>query len=140
MITASVTSVVSKRSLVFVWWTAGHYYSFNFILVSILVVLFYFASSHFCLSFFLGFHSFVYCETCLNNHLHKTTTCLRWPVLSPPKQTPIQSLLYKMNTCLTCQQTLFLSPKWKKNMSKTTTTKLYPAKKWEMITDTMYKK
>ena len=58
---------------------------------------------------------YFYSQTCLNNYLHKTTTRLRRPVLSPPKQIPIQSLLYKTTTGLTQPATtFFLSPKWKK--------------------------
>ena len=59
-----------------------------------------------------------YSQTCSNNQLYKMTTCLRWPVLSPPKQIPIQSLLYKMNTCLTQPASTSLSPKWKKTCLK----------------------
>ena len=73
----------------------------------------------------------LYSQTCSNDHLYKTTTRLRWPMLSPPKQILIQLLLYKMTTCLTQPATTFLSPKWKKTLSKTTTKKLYLAKKWE---------
>ena len=36
-------------------------------------------------------------QTCSNNHLFKTTTCIRQPVLSPPKQIPIQSFLHLSN-------------------------------------------
>ena len=73
----------------------------------------------------------LYSQTCSNDHLYKTTTRLRWPMLSPPKQILIQLLLYKTTTCLTQPATTFLSPKWKKTLSKTTTKKLYLAKKWE---------
>ena len=59
------------------------------------------------------------------------TTRLRRPVLSLPKQIPMQSLLYKMTTCLTRPATTFFVLQIKKNLSKTTTKKLYPAKKWE---------
>ena len=37
----------------------------------------------------------IYSQTCSNNHFYKTTTRLRQPMLSPPKQVPIYSLLYK---------------------------------------------
>ena len=52
-------------------------------------------------------------------------------MLSPPKEIPIQSLLYKTATCLMRQATTFIVSQMKKNLSKTTTTNLYPAKKWE---------
>ena len=39
-----------------------------------------------------------YSQTCLNDHLYKSTTHQRQPMLSLPKQIPIQSLLYKMTT------------------------------------------
>ena len=55
-----------------------------------------------------------YGQICLYNHLYKTTTHLRWPMLSPPKPIPIQSLLYKMTTCLAT----FFVPQMKKNLSK----------------------
>ena len=55
---------------------------------------------------------------------------LRRPLLSLTKQIPIKLLLGKMTTHLTQPATTFLSPKLK-NLSKTTATKLYPAKKWE---------
>ena len=61
----------------------------------------------------------------------QTTTSIRQPVLSLPKQIPIQPLLYKTTTCLTRPATPFFVSQMKKNLSKTTTTKLYPAKKWE---------
>ena len=60
-----------------------------------------------------------YSQTYSNDHLYKTTTRLRWPVLSLPKQIPIQSLLDKTTTCLTRPATtFFLSPKWKKTCLK----------------------
>ena len=60
-----------------------------------------------------------YSQTCLNHHLCKTATRLRWPMVSPPKQIPAQSLLYKTTTCLTWPATyLFLSPKLKKDCLK----------------------
>ena len=68
-------------------------------------------------------------KTCSNHHLYKTTTCLRSLMLSLPKQNPIQLLLYKMTTCLTQPVTTFCLPN-ERNLSKTNTTKLYPAKKW----------
>ena len=61
------------------------------------------------------------------------TTCLRQPLLSPPQQIPIQSLLYKMTTCLTQPVITFFVSQMKKNLSKMTTTKLYPAKNRETI-------
>ena len=88
-----------------------------------------------------------YSQTCSNHHLYKTTIRLRRPMLSLPKQIPIQSLLYKTTTCLTRPATtLFVSQmkktcrKQKKNLSKTTITKFYPAKKWEKHKATMHKK
>ena len=64
----------------------------------------------------------VYSQTCSNDHLHKTTTRLRRPMLSPPKRVPIQSLLCKTTTCLKRPATTFVS-QMKKDLSKTTTTK-----------------
>ena len=52
-------------------------------------------------------------------------------MLSLRKQIPMQSLLYKTTTCLTQPVTTFFVSQIKKNLSKTTTIKLYPAKKWE---------
>ena len=72
-----------------------------------------------------------YSQTCSNNHLYKTTTRLRQPMLSSPKQIPIQSLLYKRTTCLTQPATTFFVSQMKKTLPKTTTTKPYPVKKWE---------
>ena len=72
-----------------------------------------------------------YSQTCSNDHLYKTTTCLRQPILRPPKQIPIQSLLYKTTTSLMQPATIFFVWQMKKNLSKTTTTKLYPARKWK---------
>ena len=63
---------------------------------------------------YIYIHIYIYSQTCLNNHLHKTTTRLRQPVMSPPKQIPIQLLPYKTTTCLTQPATTFLFPKWKK--------------------------
>ena len=72
-----------------------------------------------------------YSQTCSNDHLYKLTTHLRQPTLSPPKQIPIQSLLYKTTTCLTWPATTFFVSQVKINLSEITTTKFYPAKKWE---------
>ena len=74
-------------------------------------------------------------QTCLNDQLHKATTRLSRPVLSPPKQIPLQSLLYKTTTCLTRPATTFFVSQMKKNLSKATATKLYPTKKWKTIKD-----
>ena len=52
----------------------------------------------------------------------QTTTSVKRPMLSPPKQIPVTSLLFNA----TSDQ--FFDSKMKKNLSKTTTTKLYPAK------------
>ena len=62
-----------------------------------------------------------YSQTCSNDNLYMTTTCLRQPMLSLPKQIPIQSLLHKTTTCLTQPPTTFLVSKMKKDLSKTTT-------------------
>ena len=70
-------------------------------------------------------------QTCWFDHLYKTTTHLRQPMLSPPKPIHMQSLLYKTTIFLTWPVTTFLSPKWKKNLSKTTTVKFYSMQKWE---------
>ena len=69
-------------------------------------------------------------QTCLYDHLYKTTTRLRRSMLSPPMQISIQLLLYKTTTCLTHPATFFV-PQTKKNLCKTTTVKLYQTKKWE---------
>ena len=81
-----------------------------------------------------------YSQTCLNNHLHKMTTRLRWPVLSLPKQIAIQLLLYKTTMSLTRPATTFFVSQVKKNLSKTTATKLYPPSKWETFMESMHKK
>ena len=54
-------------------------------------------------------------------------------MLSLPKPFPIQSLLYKTTTCLTQSATNSFVPQKEKKLSKTTTEKLYPAKKWEAM-------
>ena len=54
-----VTSIVSRHSLVLLDVSVGYQYSLNFVLVSILVVSFYFTSSHISPFIFLDFHSFV---------------------------------------------------------------------------------
>ena len=72
-----------------------------------------------------------YSETCSNDHLDKMIIHLRQPILCPPKQTPMQLLLYKTTTCITRPATTFFVSQMKKNLSKTTTTRLYPVKKWE---------
>ena len=77
-----------------------------------------------------------YSQTCSNDHLLKTTNHLRWPMLSPPKPIPIQSLLYKTTTCLTQPVTTFLFPKWKKTPVLTSHSKTLSCEKWEA----MYKK
>ena len=75
----------------------------------------------------------IYSQTCLNDHLYKTTTRLRLPMLSPPIPILIQSLLYKTTTCLTRPATTFFVPQMKKTLPKTATAKLYPAEKWEAM-------
>ena len=57
-------------------------------------------------------------KTCSNDHLYKTTTRLRRPVLSPPKQIPTQSLLVKTTTCLTWPATTFCVSQMKKTCLK----------------------
>ena len=46
------------------------------------------------------------------------TTRLRWPMLSPPKQIRIQSLLYKTTTCLMQPATTFFVSQTKKTCLK----------------------
>ena len=58
-------------------------------------------------------------------------------MLSPPEPISIQSLLYKTTTCLIRPATASLSPKLKK-LSKTTTAKLFPPKKWEAMHKKLY--
>ena len=65
-------------------------------------------------TFFWRKKKMIYSQTCSNDHLYKTTTRLRRPMLSPPKQILIRSLLYKTTTCLTRPATTFLSPESKK--------------------------
>ena len=48
----------------------------------------------------------------------QTTTCLRQPILNPPKPIVIQLLLHKMTTCLMQPATIFLSANEKKNCLK----------------------
>ena len=55
---------------------------------------------------------------------------LRGPMLNLPKLIPTQLLHY---TAKRNQQPLFCPPNEKKNLSKTTTAKLYPATKWEAM-------
>ena len=63
-----------------------------------------------------------YNQTCSNDHLCKMTTHLRQPMLNPPKQFRMQSLLCKTTTCLTWPVTTFWVPNEKKK-------KKYPAKR-----------
>ena len=96
---------------------------------------------------------FIYSQTCSNNHPYKTTTCLRQPTLSPPKQIPIKFSHFKEAVYfLPFRSTLeppsgfehgtdglgiqhfkhqAIAPNEKKKLSKTTTLKFYPTKKWE---------
>ena len=62
-----------------------------------------------------------YNQTCSNDHLCKMTTHLRQPMLNPPRQFLMQSLLCKTTTCLTWPATTFWVPNEKK--------KKYPAKR-----------
>ena len=55
-----------------------------------------------------------YCQTRSNDNICKMTTRLRQPILSPPKPIPIQSLLYKITTCLMQPATTFFVPQMKK--------------------------
>ena len=71
--------------------------------------------------------SVTFYATVQNNHPNKTTIRLRRPMLSPPKQIFIQPLLYKKTTCLTSPAATFLVSKWKTNLYKTSTTRLYTA-------------
>ena len=57
-------------------------------------------------------------QTCSNNHLYKLTTRLRRPILNLPKPVNIQSLLYKVSTCLTQPVTTFFVPQMKKTCLK----------------------
>ena len=59
------------------------------------------------------------------------TTHLRRPVVSLSKQIPLQLLLYNTTTSLMPPVTTFFDLQMKKSLSKATTTKLYPAKKWK---------
>ena len=52
-----------------------------------------------------------YIQTCSNDHLYRMMTHLRWPILSPPKQIPIQSLQYETTTCLTQPAITFFASK-----------------------------
>ena len=61
----------------------------------------------------------------------QTTSSVRLPMLSPPKQIPVQSLLCKTTACLMRTPTTFVNFQMKKSLSKTTTTKFYPAKECE---------
>ena len=61
-------------------------------------------------------------------------------MLSPPKQIPIQLLLYKRTTCLLQSATTFFDLQMKKILSKATTTKLDPAKECKKTYGTMQKK
>ena len=55
-----------------------------------------------------------YSQTCSDEHLCKTTTCLRRPILSPPQRILVQLLLYKTTTCLTRPATTFFVSQMKK--------------------------
>ena len=58
--------------------------------------------------------SWKYSQTCSNDHICKTATHLRRPMLSLPKPIPIQLLLYKTTTCLTQPATTCFVPQIKK--------------------------
>ena len=55
-----------------------------------------------------------YVQTFSNIPLYKMTTHIRRQILSPPKQIPIKSLLYKTTTCLTRPATTFFVSQMKK--------------------------
>ena len=59
----------------------------------------------------------------------QTTNSIRRPKLSPPKQIPVQ--LSRQDDHLPNATSNHFCLLTKKNLSKTTTTKLYSAKKWE---------
>ena len=61
----------------------------------------------------------------------QTTSSVRLPMLSPPKQIPIQSLLYKLTAYLMQTATTFFDFQMKKSLSKTTTKKLYSVQECE---------
>ena len=66
-------------------------------------------------SFFVTMVKVTYRQTCLYDHLFKTTTHLRPPMLCSSKPIPIQLLLYKTTTCLTQPvTTFFCTPNEKK--------------------------
>ena len=82
---------------------------------------------------------FMYSQTCSNDHLYKTATPLRWPMLSLSKQIPIQSLMYNTNHLSNITRDhIYCLPNGKRNLSKTITKKLYRAIKWGEAT--MHKK
>ena len=62
-----------------------------------------------------------YSQTCSNNHICKMTTGLKQPILSLPKQIPVQYWLCKTTTCLMQPVTTFFVYQMKKSLSKTTT-------------------
>ena len=74
-----------------------------------------------------------YGQNYLHDHLYKTITCLRQPMLSLPIPIPIQLLLHKTTTYLKQPATTFLVTQMKKTCLKQTTAKLYPKKKWEAV-------
>ena len=55
-----------------------------------------------------------YSQTYSKYQLYKTTTSLRRPMLSPPKQIPMQSWLYKTTNCPTQPATIFFVYQTKK--------------------------
>ena len=70
--------------------------------------------------YLVGLHQIknYYTQTCSNNHLYKMTTCLRQPMLSPPKPIPIQSLMNKATTCLAQPVTTYFVFQMKKTCLK----------------------
>ena len=87
-----------------------------------------------------------YSETCSNDHLCKTTnaesaqanshqtTSVKRPMLSPPKQIPVKSLLFNATS------DHFFDSQMKKDLSKTTAAKLYPAKECKKTEGAIHKK
>ena len=59
-----------------------------------------------------------YSQTCSNNHHCKTTTCLKRPMLSPPRQIPVQSLFYKTTTLPTRPAATFFDSQIKKRLKQ----------------------
>ena len=125
---------------IYITWSKGCWWLFLLLLLTfyqkIVIVRLYLGSQR-AFSFYKKFQIFLkkwfmvwmVQPNCSNDHLYKTTNCLRRPMLSPPKQILMQLLLYKTTSCLKRPATTFFVSQMKKNLSETTTTKHYPAKK-----------